>query len=138
MDFRFSEEEERFRRDVKEFLARELPPGWVGFRGLGERVETPEEIAFFKEMAKRLGRKGWLSLAWPREFGGAGASHMIQLIFEEEMQYHRAPGKDIFGTGMLAPSLPQLRMIHQAKKLGGRVVGNEQDKDTPSQNRGEA
>lgn len=44
----------------------------------------------------------------------------------------------LYGPGKKAPSLAVLRMIHQAKKLGGRVVGDEQDKDTPCQNCGEA
>ncbi len=109
---------------MRGFLAQELPPGWVGFRGLGERGETPEEIALFKEMARKLGRKGWLSLAWPTEFGGAGASHMAQLILEEEMHYHRAPGKDIFGTGMLAPTLIQHGTPEQqARHLSGIARG---------------
>ena len=59
-------------------------------------------------MRKKLAGKGWLTLAWPKEYGGRGATHMMQLIFAEEMAYHRAPGRDIFGTRMLAPTL----MIH--------------------------
>ncbi|MEK7848236.1 MAG: acyl-CoA dehydrogenase family protein [Chloroflexota bacterium] len=124
MDLRFSPEEERFRQEVREFLARELPPDWVGFRGLEERGESAEEWAFFKQMAKKLGQKGWLSLSWPREFGGGGVSPMMEMVFEEEMYYHRAPGRDIFGTGMLAPTL-----IHygtreqQARHLAGVARG---------------
>ena len=41
-------------------------------------------------MRKKLADKGWLTLAWPEEYGGAGASHMMQVIFAEEMAYHRA------------------------------------------------
>ncbi len=40
----------------------------------------------------------------------------------------------LYGPGKKAPSLARLRMIHQAKKLGGRVVGDEQDKAPPCQN----
>mgnify|MGYP003311293567 FL=1 len=47
-------------------------------------------------------------MAWPEEYGGQNASHMMQVIFAEEMSYNRAPGRDIFGTRMMAPTL----MIH--------------------------
>ncbi len=44
----------------------------------------------------------------------------------------------LYGPDKKSPSMAQLRMIHEAKKLGGRVVGGEQDKEPPCQNRGEA
>ena len=34
---------------------------------------------------------GWLTLAWPKEYGGLGASHIRQSIFAEECAYHGAP-----------------------------------------------
>ena len=59
-------------------------------------------------MRKKLAEKGWLTMAWPEEYGGQSASHMMQVIFSEEMSYNRAPGRDVFGTRMMAPTL----MIH--------------------------
>lgn len=47
-------------------------------------------------------------MAWPEEYGGKGVSHMMQVVFAEEMSYNRAPGRDVFGTRMMAPTL----MIH--------------------------
>ena len=103
MEFKFTPEEEDFRTELRAFLIQELPDGWTG--GMDEEEADWE---FTLEMRKKLAAKGWLTMAWPEEYGGQGASHMMQLIFSEEMAYQRAPGRDQFGTKMLAPTL----MIH--------------------------
>ena len=103
MEFRFAPEEEAFRQELRSFLKTELPEGWAG-----PVDEDDEDWEFTLEMRKKLAQRGWLTMAWPEEYGGMGASHMMQVIFAEEMAYHRAPGRDAFGTRMLAPTL----MIH--------------------------
>ncbi|MCH9009709.1 MAG: acyl-CoA dehydrogenase family protein [Chloroflexi bacterium] len=103
MEFGYTEAEEAFRKEVRNFLTRELPDDWSG-----GAEEEDEDWEFTLQMRKKLADKGWLTMAWPEEYGGQGASHMMQLIFSEEMAYHRAPGRDQFGTKMLAPTL----MIH--------------------------
>ena len=104
MDFRFSPEEQDFRQQLRDFLEQELPPGWEG--SANEDDDEVWELGL--KIRKKLAERGWLTLAWPREYGGLEASHMMQVIFSEEMAYGRAPGRDIFGTRMLAPTL----MIH--------------------------
>ena len=99
MDFKFSDEEESFRRELRDFLKQELP------EGTGTLDEGDEDWDLTLKMRKKLAEKGWLSMAWPEEYGGMGASLMMQLIFAEEMSYQRAPGRDIFATRMLAPTL---------------------------------
>ena len=44
MDFRFTQEEEKFRQEIREFLKRELPPDWTGWPVLGE-ADTDEDWA---------------------------------------------------------------------------------------------
>ncbi|GBD12356.1 Putative acyl-CoA dehydrogenase FadE17 [bacterium HR24] len=106
MEFRFSPEEEAFRQEVREFLRREWPEeaagggaesplGYGGGRGL-------EEIRRFQ---KKLAQKGWLTLAWPKEYGGMGASIMKQVIFNEEMAYHRAPQQLGVGPDRVGPTI---------------------------------
>jgi alkylation response protein AidB-like acyl-CoA dehydrogenase len=105
MDFGFTQAEEGFRQEIRHFLERELPPGWKGpmwFEGLYERDDL---WAVAREMARKLGERGWLSLAWPREYGGQARSTVEQTIFADEMAYYRAPGLDIFGVKMLSPVL---------------------------------
>ena len=103
MDFRFSESEEKFRGELTSWLNRELAsrPG-------DDEDNSDSSWDFNLVMRKKLAEKGWLTMAWPEEYGGQSASHMMQVIFSEEMSYNRAPGRDVFGTRMMAPTL----MIH--------------------------
>ena len=103
MDFRFSESEEKFREELTSWLNRELAshPG-------DDEDNSDSSWDFNLVMRKKLAEKGWLTMAWPEEYGGQSASHMMQVIFSEEMSYNRAPGRDVFGTRMMAPTL----MIH--------------------------
>src|SRR5437868_4572474 len=98
MDFRFTAEDEAFRAEIREFLSEELPSagsrdsdGWRGHR------------AFIKKLAER----GWLTQAWPVEWGGSGASFMRQLVFNEEMAYWEAPANDL-GVDRVGPTI----MLH--------------------------
>jgi alkylation response protein AidB-like acyl-CoA dehydrogenase len=104
MDFRFTEEEEKFRSQIREFLKQELPPDWVGMAVLGE-ANTDEEWAFARQMTKKLAERGWLAIGWPKEYGGQGASYIMQVILSEEINYHQSPGMDFIGIGMLGPAL---------------------------------
>jgi 3-oxocholest-4-en-26-oyl-CoA dehydrogenase alpha subunit len=90
MDFRFSEEEEAFRQEVRRWLSREIPPRWTELDpGIWE--ETEESWALARQFQRKLGEQGWLAPAYPREYGGLELSHMKRLILAEELAYNRAP-----------------------------------------------
>ena len=109
MDFRFTPEEEAFRMEVRQFIEREVPPEHRSFVELGGGEEDLEEAtAFNKQFAKKLASKGWLVMAWPKEYGGGGATHVEQLIFNEEMAYSGAPPVGTMGKGWVGPSI----MVH--------------------------
>ena len=101
MDFRFSEEEEAFRKEVQEFLAREWTlPEWDP-----DKAEDWEAARAFE---KKLVARGWLTMAWPKQYGGLEVSHMTQLIFRDEMAYAGAPIVDGQGISMVGPCV----MVH--------------------------
>jgi alkylation response protein AidB-like acyl-CoA dehydrogenase len=101
MDFRLSSADEDFRTSLLQFLGQELPPGWEG-RG---RWAEDDDWDFTKDLRGKLADKGWLTMHWPEEYGGQGTSPVRSALFNEEMSYNRAPGRDIFGVRMLAPTL---------------------------------
>lgn len=106
MEFRFTAEEEAFRREVREFLRAELPADWAATEGAGALGEGGEERwDFLREFQKKLARRGWLTLGWPTEHGGMGASHMMQVIYNEEMTYYRAPVQIGVGPDRLGPTV---------------------------------
>mgnify|MGYP001090195319 CR=1 FL=1 len=90
MDFRFTEEEEAFRKEVREWLAKEIPPRWIELDPwLWE--ETDESWSLSREFQHKLGQKGWLAPAYPRKYGGLEMSHIKRLILGEEIAYSGAP-----------------------------------------------
>ena len=106
MDFRLTPEQEDFKREVEEFFRDEMknaPPDY-DFAGR-DAILTEDGWKFHRKMAKKLGEKGWIARAWPKEYGGQDASIMEQIIFNEVRAYHGAPGVDISGVAMLAPTL---------------------------------
>ena len=90
MDFRFTEDEEAFRQEVRRWLEREIPQRWIELDpGIWE--ETEESWALAREFQRKLGQKGWLAPAYPKEYGGLELSHMKRLILSEELAYNRSP-----------------------------------------------
>lgn len=101
MRFAFTKEDEQFRTELRSFLAEQLPQGWVG--PVDESSE--DGWALNLRMKKALAERGWLVMHWPERYGGQDASSLRNIIFAEEMAYHRAPGNDRFGTRMIGPVL---------------------------------
>ena len=63
MDFQFGDREEALRREIRDFVKQELPPGWLR-NALGEE-SGDEEWAFTLSISKKLSEKGWLTMSWP-------------------------------------------------------------------------
>jgi alkylation response protein AidB-like acyl-CoA dehydrogenase len=104
MDLTYSPEEERFRRRVRDFLTENLPPGWgkPGFH----MPEGMGQLQFMRDWQRKLYDHGFLGMAWPKEFGGQGASQIEMAIFNEEMARHRAPSPlNILGLSMAGPTI---------------------------------
>jgi len=125
VDFGLSPQEEAFREDVRAFLRAELPSGWRGPVDTASDAADDALWAFSLEMRRKLAARGWLSLAWPREYGGLGASHLQQLVFDEEMAYHRAPGLDIIGGRMVGPALMEYGAEEQKRSHLGAICRGE-------------
>ena len=85
MDFRFTEEQEKFRQDVRDFLGEELKIG-------GFEPHCDAWIAGFSpEFTKKVSQKGWIGIMWPKEYGGQSRTYMDRLILSEEMLRYGAP-----------------------------------------------
>ncbi len=103
MDLSFSPEQEEFRAKVQTFLHHNLPPGWgkAGFRPEGMSMTE-----FLRDWQRRLYEGGFLGMAWPKEFGGQGASQIEMAIFNEEVARVRAPAPlNVLGLTMAAPTI---------------------------------
>jgi alkylation response protein AidB-like acyl-CoA dehydrogenase len=125
MDFRFTDEEEAFRTEVKEFLKKELPPRW------DEQFDTETELGsaaqgdFAKGFNKKLAERHWLALPWPKEYGGLGATVMQQVIYNEEMAYTGAPTGFNMGIAWVGPSLMIYGTEEQKKEFLPKITNLE-------------
>ena len=104
MELAFGEREEKLRGEVRSFLKEHLPANVDG-GGLGLRSD--EAFVAAQKFNEELGRRGWIAPAWPKEYGGLGATIFEQMVFSEEFGYHGAPdtGTRGFGVGMIGPTL---------------------------------
>jgi len=85
MDFKFSEEQEKFRQEVRGFLEGEIR------QGLWQPSCDAWIQGYLPEFTKRVAERGWIGLAWPKEYGGQGRSNIDRLILTEEMLRYGAP-----------------------------------------------
>ncbi|MBI4198417.1 MAG: acyl-CoA dehydrogenase family protein [Chloroflexi bacterium] len=115
MDFAFPPELEKFREEVREFIRTEVPPG---FEGVGMEEEDPKEA---QGIRRKLAHRGWLTMAWPKEYGGMEAPHYQQMVFNEEMAYHRVPAVDN-SVNMLGPILMMEGTDEQKREFLPRIA----------------
>lgn len=118
MDFGFTKEEDAFRQEIREFLSTELDPDYKG--------RTPLD-RFSREFTRKLAKKGWLGVGWPKEYGGLGRPHTEQLVYSEEMMYSNAPaGAHILAQNMVGPSLVRVGTEEQKKEYLPKILRGEQ------------
>ncbi|MCP4754575.1 MAG: acyl-CoA dehydrogenase [Proteobacteria bacterium] len=104
MDFRLTEEQKALKKEFEAFFEAEMKNAPPEYHESGP-FSTDEGFAFHKHMAKAMGKKGWLTRPWPKEYGGADAPIMEQAIFNEARAVYNAPGVDIWGLLMIAPTI---------------------------------
>jgi len=96
MDFRYTAEEEAFRKEVRDFLDKELPPGWMGVDPGPEEESSGKEVYLLaQKMWRKFGEKNWIGLTWPKAYGGQEASIWKEMILLQECAYRGSPGMDL-------------------------------------------
>ncbi|MCZ2112130.1 MAG: acyl-CoA dehydrogenase family protein [Dehalococcoidia bacterium] len=125
MELRFGEKEEQLRTEVRSFLQSQLKNRSEGGEALGSRTE--DDFEFAKAFNAELGKRGWIAPAWPKEYGGLGASIYEQMVFNEEFGYFGAPdtGTRGFGVGMIGPTLIIHGNEEQKKRYLPRITSGE-------------
>src|SRR5579862_3560585 len=84
MNFDFSDDQKQMRDAARKFLAEKCPPKAV-------RAVLDGKATYDKELWKGLAEMGFLGVAIPEEFGGAGAGHLELCVIAEEMGRALAP-----------------------------------------------
>jgi alkylation response protein AidB-like acyl-CoA dehydrogenase len=84
MNFDFSDEQKQLRDQARKYLAEKCPPKAV-------RVVLDGKETYDRELWKGLAGMGFLGVAIPEEFGGAGAGHLELCVIAEEIGRALAP-----------------------------------------------
>jgi len=90
MDFQFTEEQDKFRQELRDFFQNEPR---------GKRVDWEIEENYSPEFYQKLAARGWIGLHWPAEYGGQGRDWVDLAIFNEELASSGVPyGPMLYGT----------------------------------------
>jgi alkylation response protein AidB-like acyl-CoA dehydrogenase len=85
------------RRLVGEHVPREF---------MGAFTDDPADLRLAQDFCRTLADQGLLCLAWPREYGGRGASVWEQTVVREEMWAHHEPrGAQYMGVNWVGPTI---------------------------------
>jgi hypothetical protein len=102
MDFELTEEQKIFKRELSEFLDKEVTEGVIeeSESGLGYGPHS-------WDLMRKLGAKRWLAPSFPEEYGGLGLSYIYRYIVHEELDYRNAllviRGLGMIGVDMAGP-----------------------------------
>jgi len=82
--FHLPAEAEALRGEVRSFLKETLP-----------KVKSEDRFAswntFSPEFSKALGKKGWIGITWPKQYGGSERSFLDRYVITEELLGNSAP-----------------------------------------------
>ena len=124
MDLNLSPSEEAFRQEVRSFIKQNLPPEWTVDRL--EALHPDDAVACARKWQEKCGANGWLGLAWPKQYGGRGATLMEQAIYITEAIAARSPmGVDKIGLQLVGPALIEIGTPQQKERFLGRILRGE-------------
>ena len=106
MDFNDTPEEAAFRKEVRTWLDANATRKSDDKQSLRARNDDPELLKKAKEWQARKAAAGYARMTWPKEFGGRGASPILQVIYQQEEQNYLVPlGFFDIGLGMCIPTM---------------------------------
>ncbi|MBU6282468.1 acyl-CoA dehydrogenase family protein, partial [bacterium] len=85
MEIALNEEDGRFRDEVRDFLAREIPRDWPHPPGTGSFEIGDEEFPRLRAWQRKLFDARLIGITWPSEYGGRDAPPHHDAILQDEM-----------------------------------------------------
>ena len=123
MDFEFSDDQQRFVKEVEAFLdANDDPDVFdVTRENMAQIVDTPKR----REFMAKLGEKGWLGITWPKEYGGQEGEGVYEYLLNEQLAGRGGPqigkGVGIIGKTLIAHGSDKLKAEFLPKILKNEV-----------------
>ena len=121
MEFGWSEEETRFRLDLRAFIQAELEQSVTDLVP-GEDPYSQTSIDFCGKLAAR----GWLVPHWPVEYGGSGASPWMFAILSEELWAAGEPrGSQYMNVNWIGPAIIKAGSEEQKRQHLARIASGD-------------
>lgn len=123
MHIELTPEELAFRQEVLDFLDQHLTPAVRRASRLstGVFVDPP----WTKEWHRALYEKGWITYAWPQEYGGCGWSPVQRYIYESEAARSGAPTVSPMGISLVGPVICEFGSDWQKRHYLPRIRSGE-------------
>jgi len=115
MDFGFTEEQEKLRREYDEFLINELPVDYSAHvNALNQEMQS-----FYMNLQKKVAEKGWLTAGWPKEYGGLGLGAIEEGVVNEVRGYWQLTNSfpNFIGYNLAGPALLLFGTEEQKKRF---------------------
>jgi alkylation response protein AidB-like acyl-CoA dehydrogenase len=124
MDLNLNPEETKFRDELAAWLKANVPADWETRR---LRDTMHERFQFLRVWQKRVYEAGWAGVAWPKEYGGRGASLMEQVIFTQEMAKAGAPPlANVLGLALIGPTIVNYGTPAQKKRYLANILSGDE------------
>ncbi|MHB1125653.1 MAG: acyl-CoA dehydrogenase family protein [Bacillota bacterium] len=126
MDFSFTPAEEAFRNELRSWLEKNLPDGWLeGKRYITE--DSKEYTQFLRGWQRKLFDGKWAGISWPEKYGGRGATLIEEVIWEQEMARVKAPPVvNVIGISMIGPTILEIGTEQQKERYIHNILNGEE------------
>jgi alkylation response protein AidB-like acyl-CoA dehydrogenase len=121
MELALSTADAAFQKEVRDFIAAELPGDIKAKVERGQRLGKDDYVRWQKILSER----GWLAPNWPLEHGGTGWTPLQRHLFEEELALASTPRIMPFGLAMVAPVIMAFGDAAQKEHYLPRILSSE-------------
>ncbi len=125
MDLNLTPSQEQFRDELRAWLAGNVPHGWRERHAALPSMS--ERFAFIRGWQKKVFEAGWAGVAWPKQFGGRGASLIEQVVYHEEMARAQAPPMaNVLGIGIIGPTIISVGNDEQKRRYLANILSGDE------------
>ena len=121
MNLDYSPEEQKFREEVRSFIAAKLPQDIRERQQSGQRMQAQD----ITRWQKILNEKGWGASSWPEQHGGTGWNAVQRHIFDDECAEAGTPMQLAFSIKMVAPVIMKFGNEAQKSHFLPRIISGE-------------
>ncbi|GAA5235493.1 acyl-CoA dehydrogenase [Verticiella sediminum] len=123
MTLDLTDDERRFREEVRAFIAEHLTPEIR--RGTRLNVCAAPEPEIVRPWHQALHRRGWAAPAWPVEYGGTGWTPIQRYLFDLECARAGAPLPNQMGLRLVGPVIMKFGSSAQKARFLPRILSGD-------------